>query len=148
MTSPFWRTAQQMRPLMDKLASSEERPWSEYREAPTKGVYVFYECARPIYVGRSNRVRARLREHGADSSGRHSATFALKLLRKKLDGPAGTAKEIVERHGREYRSQRERVRAMTFRAVSVEDQLLQTLFETYAILELGTYPEYNDFDTH
>ena len=28
---------------MDKLASSEERQWSEYREAPTKGVYVFYE---------------------------------------------------------------------------------------------------------
>ena len=37
---------------------------------------------------------------------------------------------------------------MTFRAAPIEDQLEQHLFETYAILAFGTYPEYNDFDTH
>ena len=38
---------------------------------------------------------------------------------------------------------------MTFRAVSIPDQLEQTLFEIYAILELlGTNPKYNDFGTH
>ena len=37
---------------------------------------------------------------------------------------------------------------MTFRAIPVTDQLEQTLFEIYAILELGTISKYNDFDTH
>ena len=37
---------------------------------------------------------------------------------------------------------------MTFRRVKITDQLEQTLFEIYSILELGTYPQYNDFDTH
>ena len=111
-------------------------------------MYVLYERGEPIYVGRSNRMRDRIREHGADGSDRYSATFAFKLLREKLGEPEGTAKEIAEAHSEEFRRQRERVRAMTFRAVPIEDQLEQHLFETYTILELGTYPEYNDFDTH
>lgn len=148
MTTTFWGATEQVRSLMDELTASQELAWHDYLEAPEKGVYVFYESRRPIYVGRSNRMRARIREHGAESSDRYSATFAFRLLRMHLDAPAGTAKEIEEAYREEYRRQRERVRAMTFRAVPIEDQLLQTLFEIYAILELGTYPEYNDFDTH
>ena len=37
---------------------------------------------------------------------------------------------------------------MTFRAVVITDQLKQTLFETYAIIEMGTARKYNDFETH
>ena len=134
-----------MRPLMGQLTSGEERSWHDYREAPEKGVYVLYEGGKPVYVGRSNRMRARIREHGADSSRRYSATFAFKLLLEELGDTTGTRQAIEEAHSEEYRRQRERVRAMSFRAVGIEDQLDQTLFETYAILELGTYPRYNDF---
>ena len=148
MTSTFWTTADAMKPLMDALTGSDEHSWHDYRKAPPKGVYVLYERGKAIYVGRSNRLRARIREHGADSSDRYSATFAFRLLREQLHGAVGTAKEIEEAHAEEFRAQRERVRAMTFRAVPIDDQLTQTLFEIYAILELGTYPGYNDFDTH
>ena len=111
-------------------------------------MYVFYKRGGPIYVGRSNRMRDRIREHGADSSDRHSATFAFKLLRKELGDPRGAAKDIEKAHSAEFGEQRKRVRAMTFRAVPIKDQLEQILFEIYAILELGTCPKYNDFDTH
>ena len=149
MNNAFQGAIGNLKPLMDKLKGSEEHEWSDYRLAPEKGVYVFYKNGDPIYVGRSNNVRERIRKHGADSSDRHSATFAFKLLREALSQPAGKTEDIEKAHIEEYRHQRERVRAMTFRAVPIPDQLEQTLFEIYAILEfLGKAPKYNDFGTH
>ena len=79
--------------------------------SPGNGVYVFYEKGEPIYVGRSNRMPSRIREHGANSSDRHSATFALKLLLRHAAQPIGkTKKDVQENHPEEYRQQRERVR--------------------------------------
>ena len=148
MAKDFWRTVDKMKPLMDKLKNAREYKWDEYEQAPQKGVYVLYENGEAIYVGRSNTMRRRIREHGADSSDRYSATFAFKLLRQKLNDPQGRAQDIEAAYGEEYRQQRARVRAMTYRAVSIPDQLEQTLFEIYAILEMDTAPEYNDFETH
>ena len=137
-----------MKTLMDKLQNSEECRWYEYGKAPLKGVYVFYENGEPIYVGRSNTMGRRIRQHGAYGSDRHSATFAFKLLRAALNDPKGRAEDIEKAHEDEYRQQRERIRALTFRAVAVSDQLEQTLFEIYAVIQMGTAPRYNDFETH
>ncbi len=146
MAKDFWRAVEKMKPLMNKLMDAREFKWDEYGEAPPKGVYVLHENGEATYVGRSNTMRRRIREHGADSSGRYSATFAFRLLRRELNDPKGTAQDIEETYREEYRQQRARVRSMTFKAVSISDQLEQTLFEIYAILEMGT--EYNDFETH
>ena len=148
MTTVFWEAIHRMKPLMDQLRRGEERRCDDYSDAPRKSVYVLYEKGIPIYVGRSNNMRNRIREHGAVSSDRYSATFAFKLLREALNKPEGRAEDIERAHKGEYRRQRERVRAMTFRAVAITDQLEQTLFETYAIIEMGTAPKYNDFETH
>ena len=148
MDTIFWEAVEKMKPLMDELRGSEERNWGDYISAPRNGVYVLYEKGNPIYVGRSNNMRNRLREHGAASSDRNSATFALKLLREALNEPKGRAEDIERDHREEYRQQRERVRAMTFRAVAIPGQLEQHLFETYAIIEMGTAPRFNDFETH
>lgn len=144
----FWTSIQRMTPLMDDLKGSIERKWDDYSLAPQCGVYVFFENGDPIYVGRSNNIRNRIREHGAERSDRHSATFAFKLLRQALNDPKGKAEDIETAYQEEYRQQRERIRAMTFRAVSIADQLEQTLFEIYAVIEMGTAPKYNDFQTH
>ena len=109
---------------------------------------MLYEEDEPIYVGRSNRMRERIREHGAESSDRHSATLAFRLLREALHQPSGRAEDIERNHAEAFRHQRQRVRNTTFRAVSIVDQLEQTLFEIYAILEMGTDSKYNDFETH
>ena len=43
---------------------------------PQKGIYIFYESGKPLYVGRSDRMRERILEHGRPSSLHNSATFA------------------------------------------------------------------------
>lgn len=149
MNQEFQKAAEGMELIMDRLRNSDELSWENRRGAPNQGVYVLYEGGKPIYVGRSNRLRARIHEHGADSSDRHSATFALKLLRKKLNQPKGNAADLVKANAEEYQKQKIRVQKMTFRAVEIKDQLEQTLFEVYAILEFRTHDlGYNDFDTH
>ena len=148
MDTIFWEAIDKMKPLMDELKESEERRCLDYGEAPQNGIYVFYENREPIYVGRSNNMRRRIQDHGADSSDWHSATFAFKLLREALNNPKGKAEDIARDNKEEYRLQRERVRAMTFRSVSIADQLEQTIFEIYATIEMGTAPKYNDFETH
>lgn len=149
MNQEFQKAAERMELMMDRLRNSDELSWGNCRGAPKQGVYVLYEGGKPVYVGPSNRLRDRIREHGADSSDRHSATFAVKLLRKKLNQPKGKAADLVKDNAEEYRKQRMRVRNMTFRAVEIKGQLEQTLFEVYAILEFRTHDlGYNDFDTH
>ncbi|MCY4393167.1 MAG: hypothetical protein OXE43_14130 [Chloroflexi bacterium] len=148
MSGEFARAADKMKVFMAELDASERRQWSDYSKAPWQGVYVLYENGEPTYVGRSNKMRDRIRRHGADSSDRHGATFAFKLLKRSLGESALTDPEIEQRHGQEFRKRRETVRGMTFQAVAIEDQLEQTLFEVYAILEKRTYPHHNDFKTH
>ena len=146
MNPVFQNAVGNMCGFMDALKLAEEHTWNDRRKAPKAGVYVFYENGKPIYVGRSNNIPQRISSHG--SASRHSATFALKLLRERLKGLKGTAKDIEENHGEEYRREKDRVRSMTFRAVAISNQLEQTLFEVYAILELDTLDKFNDFDTH
>ena len=145
-----WRElSKTMELLMDTLEAAEMFKWRDYAKAPRKGVYVFYEDAKATYVGRSNKdMPNRIRVHGAESSDHHSATFAFKLLRKQLNYPKETAREIEQAHKEDFRGQRRRVQRMTFKAVSIPDPLEQALFETYAILHMETAPEHNDFDTH
>ena len=149
MNQEFQKAADRMGLIMDRLRNSDELSWENRRDAPNQGVYVLYEGGKPVYVGRSNRLRDRIREHGADSSDRYSATFALKLLREKLKWPKGNAADLVKDNADEYDQQKKRVKNMTFRAVEIKGQLEQTLFEVYAILEFRTHVlGYNDFDTH
>ena len=49
---------------------------------PDKGIYVFYESGKPLYVGRSDRMRGSILEHGRPSSLHNSATFAFLLAMK------------------------------------------------------------------
>ena len=149
MNQEFQKVAERMEPMMDQLRNSDELSWEDRRVAPKQGVYVLYEGGKPVYVGRSNRLRDRIYEHGADSSDRHSATFAVKLLRKKLNHPKGKAADLVKDNAEEYDNQKMRVQKMTFRAIEIKGQLEQTLFEVYVILEFRTQDlGYNDFDTH
>ena len=151
MNAEFQKVIEQMEPFLKTLKDCQPFTWSNLRDIPPKGVYVFYENGEAIYVGRSNRMRQRIREHGANSSRHESATFAFKLLREAIGEPEShqsnkTRKELQELHPKEYEEQRLRIRNMTVRAVDIEDQLVQTIFETYAILALGT-TQYNTFHT-
>lgn len=151
MNPRFQKVVSRMEPLLEELRSSDLLTCDDLKRVPQQGVYVFYEGGTPIYVGRSRRMRQRIREHGARSSRHESATFALKLLRHEVGEPEGHASEytrpqLQERYPVEYAARRERVRNMRFRVVEIENPVVQTVFETYAILALDT-KEYNTFHT-
>lgn len=53
------------------------------RAMPERGIYLFSESDRHLYVGRTNRIRSRLAGHCRPSSNHFSATFAFRIARKE-----------------------------------------------------------------
>ena len=151
MNAEFQAIIDQMEPLLMRLRCCDPLTWGNLRSLPQQGVYVFYENDKPIYAGRSRRIRQRIREHGGESSRHESATFAFKLFREAIGEPEGhsskyTRRQLQDQYPEEYASQRQRVRSMRIRAVEINDPLVQTVFEIYAIIALGT-THYNKFHT-
>ena len=114
------------------------------------GIYVLYEDGRPLYVGRSNRLKERLLEHGRPGGWSASATFAFILATEAF----GNAAEAMRRgqlqahpeFRRLFADAITRVRGMCVRVVEIQDPIEQTIFEVYAHLELET--PYNNFENH
>jgi len=81
-----------------------------------------------------------------------SATFAFILAKEdaqKVGIPTKAERKALEndlRFKELYTKAKARVSKMSVRVVSIEDQILQTLFEVYAALDLPT--KYNVFDNH
>jgi hypothetical protein len=75
-TSQFDRVVAKMPELLTQLQSSPMLARGSLPKLPERGVYVFYEGGRPIYVGRSRNMRARILNHGRPSSMHNAATFA------------------------------------------------------------------------
>ncbi len=153
MNTRFQLIVDKMEPLLEQLKGSEIRNRRNLKGIPAKGVYVFYEHGKPIYVGRSNRLRDRILEHSRPSSTQGSATFAFKLTQEELDIPIGHAakdnRQQLEQDDvfdQEYSKQKKRVSDMPLRVVDIEDQATQMIFEAYAILALET-THYNRFET-
>ena len=148
MNQAFRKKVEKLELLMSELRCSRLRDWDDRTELPGGGVYVFYEKGLPLYVGRSRNLKRRITEHGAKSSRIESATFAFKLLRRKIGQPEGhdsplTRKQIQDSYNDEYARQRERIRRMQFHVVEINDDEEQVLFELYASIALST--EYNSF---
>jgi hypothetical protein len=148
----FRKLVDQLPGLLERLGSSPALDRSKSRRLPKRGVYVFYEGAKPVYVGRSNRMKERILEHGRPSSDHYSATFAFRLAKesakqKGIDLSKTSAQLEEDPAFVELFSQaRQRVSEMSARAVEIKDPIVQTLFEVYAHIALRT--EHNDFDTH
>lgn len=118
---------------------------------PEKGVYVFYEDENPIYVGRSNRVKFRLGEHGRLGSKSNDVNFAFKLAKEeaeklKLDIKRIKAALVSDKEFAIcFTEAKRRVASMTIKVVEINDPADQTLFEIYAAVVLST--KYNSFET-
>ena len=137
--------------MLTRLRCCDPLTWANLRSLPQQGVYVFYENDEPIYTGKPRRVRQRIREHGGENSRHESANFAFKLFREAIGEPEGhssrfTRRQLRNQHPEEYARQRQRVRSMRIRAVEINDPLVQTIFEIYAVIALDT-TRYNRFHT-
>ena len=152
MNAKFEDIINQFSDLMQQLVDSPLRQRNSLDDIPNKGIYVFYENNEPIYVGRSNRMKARIQEHGRKSSINNSATFAFILAKEIAKGKnidinkTRKALESVSTFRNIFFEQKEKVSKMNARVIEVDDPIIQTIFEVYVSMELNT--KYNDFDNH
>jgi hypothetical protein len=117
---------------------------------PERGVYLFSIGDDHFYVGRTNRLRQRYREHctGRNNDApfpfkmaRH-ATGHLKakggLTRKQLEADPGFAAAFLDAKAQ--------VRTMEWRWVRIDDPNIQAVFEVFATMKLQA--KFNDFENH
>lgn len=117
---------------------------------PTCAVYLFSEGDKHLYVGRTDRLRARHKEHWSGRA--NDAPFAFKLARhstgllKVRGGPTRKELEQDPVFQVEFMAAKARVAAMDFRWVEETDPNRQCLLEIYATVALDA--AYNDFMNH
>ena len=147
--------------LLNQLTSGNQIVRDSWGSLPTiteKGIYVFYESGKPVYVGRSDRLRSRILEHGRPSSLHNSATLAFLLAMdmatsKGIDctGKKRDDLQIAEDFKPLFDKAKELVRNMEVKVLKVDDAIEQAVFEVYVALHLKTTREhggYNDFENH
>jgi hypothetical protein len=124
------------------------------KNIPPRGIYLFSNGDEHWYVGRTNRLRARLSEHCRKSSTHNSAPFAF-LVARKMTGMsaatyrlAGSRKELSnhEIFGPAFIKAKAQVAEMNVRFVEEKDPICQALLEIYVALTLGT--KHNSFENH
>ncbi|MBV1701218.1 MAG: hypothetical protein KGQ46_05290 [Hyphomicrobiales bacterium] len=125
------------------------------KSTPKRGVYLFTEKGTHMYVGRSNRLFERYKNHWGTQSSGGKAAFAFKLARQTTGFSKATYKkgpgsrqslDIDPTFKQAFKDAKERIRAMEYRWVEATDPTFQCLLEIYVSIVLAT--KYNDFDTH
>jgi hypothetical protein len=156
MNETFARHVESLHPSYERLVAMPPFTFSQVGDVvlPSKGVYLFSEGDRHLYVGRSNDIRARIRLHCRPGSTENQASFAFLLTREACGVPKATYKpEGSRKHlltqdtfAKCFVAQKERMRSMDIRSVEEADPNRQALLEMYVAISLGT--PYNDFNNH
>lgn len=136
------------------LAMRPSKPLALPPEVPTAGIYLLSEGRRHLYVGRSNRVRKRLRNHCRPSATYKMAAFAFRLAReatgrlKATYKPEGSRADLMKDPAfvHAFDAAKARIREMDVRFLAEADPVRQAILEVYVAVVLRT--PYNDFDTH
>jgi hypothetical protein len=125
------------------------------RQMPLRGVYLFSDGDRHVYVGRTNRLRVRLQNHCRRSSTHFQATFAFRLARERTDNLRATytakgsraALLLDPQFALAFIETKAWVRGLDVRYVEEADPVRrQCLLEVYIAVVLKT--PHNDFDNH
>lgn len=152
MDQKFAQFVEQLQPSFERLLACAPvvGPVRLPLTTPLRGVYLFTEQGKHLYVGRTNRLRDRHREHW---KGRHNdAPFAFKLARHATSnvlakgGLTRAALEADAVFSSAFSDAKARVAEMEFRWVEERDPLAQCLLEIYAAVVLEA--PFNDFENH
>ena len=84
MKDKFGEYIQRMPILLNELKGKPLLNRNELKDIPKSGVYIFYREGEPLYVGRSNRLKERIQEHGRPSSNHSSATLAFNIAKEMI----------------------------------------------------------------
>jgi len=155
MNQTFRTHVESLVPLLEELlAMAPVKPTALPREVPRAGIYLFSEAGQHLYVGRSRRIKRRIRRHCSGAATFRGAAFAFLLAREATGHVRATYKTQGSRaHLMEdpafasaFADAKRRISAMELRFVAEPDPIRQALLEIYAAVTLST--RYNDFDTH
>jgi len=78
--------------LNELLDKNPVKPNKLPGDVPGKGIYLFSEGNKHLYVGRTNNLRRRIQNHYRPSSGHNQATFTFKIAREKTQFKKATYK--------------------------------------------------------
>ena len=152
MNEDFKTISEKMPDLLEKLlaCSPHSSAGKMPSDIPLRGVYLFSKADRYYYVGRTNRLKARFREH---LNGRNNdAPFAFKIARHAtghLKAKGGKRRAELENDPTfriAFAQAKDDLRQMEWRWVQVDDPNTQCLLEIYAAIALKA--EFNDFENH
>ena len=153
MNTAFAKYTEQLPEYMTQLLQMPLQQLQHHNHVlPNAGIYVLYENDAAQYVGRTERMKKRLKEHGAPYSNHNSASFAF-LVAKEQAHASGV--DCSRKRGvlqgcplfvPHFMAAKAKVAAMAFRFVKIGDPIEQTLFEVYAAVELKT--RHNSFKPH
>src|SRR5205807_3657470 len=124
------------------------------RQIPKRGIYLFSEGDRHLYVGRTNRIRQRLAGHCRPSSNHFCATFAFRIAREETGSLKAAYSSMGSRgnlvrdltFGPAFVEAKARIANMDVRFVEEANPVRQALLEIYVAVTLET--PYNDFENH
>ena len=156
MDSKFSRYVERLHPSFESLTKMQPVKIPALpKDVPLKCIYLFSENGRHLYVGRTNSLKKRLKQHSNPSSQHNQAVFAFRLAREATGyleaAYTGSKRRAIlvaenEEFAAAFMQAKDRVRAMDVRYVEESDQLRQALLEIYVAVVLET--PYNDFGTH
>lgn len=155
MHPKFKTFIESLEPKFQQLLSMKPIKYCQLpRQLPKKGLYLFSEGENHLYVGRTNRLRERLRGHCTPSATHFTATFAFRIARdetgflKATYKTEGSRASLVshEVFGPAFVEAKARIAEMNIRYVEEDDPVSQALLEIYVATVLGT--PFNDFDNH
>src|SRR5437899_2982449 len=118
----FASLIESLHPSLEKLrAMSPVTTETLPRGMPKSGVYLFSQGARHLYVGRSNRLRSRIRRHGLATAKHNVASFAFLMARKETGLTEATYRasgsrtdlELDPRFARAFTNAKARIRTMS-----------------------------------
>lgn len=155
MHSIFKDFVEKLEPKFQQLILMKPIKYSNLpRHLPKRGLYLFSDGDDHLYVGRTNRLRERLRGHCIPSATHFTATFAFRIARQETGilkatyKTEGSRAELVSHDvfGPAFLEAKARIAEMDIRYVEEDEPVSQALLEIYVATVLGT--PFNDFDNH
>lgn len=156
MDETFRQHVEALHPALERLIASEPFKFGDLakQNLPARGIYLFTEDGRHLYVGRSDSIVNRLRLHCRAGAKHNQASFAFRLAREicgvgKASYTAENARSVqvaAEPLKSTFSAQKARLQQMQIRVVEEVDANRQALLEMYVSIALSS--PYNDFNNH
>ena len=84
MNEKFRKVVEDLEPTFQVLV--QKRPVTSASlpgDLPRRGIYLFSEAEKHLYVGRTDTLRRRIQDHCRESSNHNKATFAFRIARRE-----------------------------------------------------------------